>query len=90
MRGNRHDSVHLFGAIRPARQIGAAIIMSAVNTDAMNQPLQKISAQVGAGAIALPHPPPPAPELNSMENVWAYLRTNSSATSSGTPMTISS
>ncbi len=50
---NRHDSVHLFGAICPARGVGAAIIMPAVNTEAMNEYLQEISAQVSAGAIAL-------------------------------------
>lgn len=99
VRDNRHDSVHLFGAICPARGIGAAIIMPAVNTDAMNEHLQEISAQVGVGAIALLildgagwhrtggallvpdniallHLPPYAPELNPMENVWAYLRSN--------------
>ncbi len=31
LRDNRHDSVHLFGAICPARGVGAAIIMPAVN-----------------------------------------------------------
>ena len=37
VRDNRHDSVHLFGAICPARGVGAAIIMPAVNTEAMNE-----------------------------------------------------
>ena len=40
VRDNRHDSVHLFGAICPARGVGAAIIMPAVNTGAMNGHLQ--------------------------------------------------
>ncbi len=99
VRDNRHDSVHLFGAICPARAVGAAIIMPAVNTEAMNEHLKEISAQVGIGALAilildgagwhqtggelqvpdnivLLHLPPYAPELNPMENVWAYLRSN--------------
>lgn len=99
VRDNRHDSVHLFGAICPRRALGAAIIMPAVNTEAMNEPLVEISAMVapdahavlvcdGAGwhqrgkrlcvpnNITLLHLPPYAPELNPMENVWAYLRSN--------------
>lgn len=38
VKDNRHDSVHLFGAIRPARGVGAAIIMPVVNIEAMNEP----------------------------------------------------
>ena len=76
MRDNRHDSVNLLGAICPARGIGAAIIMPAVNNGAMNEHLQEFSAQVGVGAIALLHLPRYAPELNPMKNVWAYLRSN--------------
>jgi hypothetical protein len=34
--------------------------------------------------------PPYAPELNSVENIWDYLRTTFSATASGTPMRRSS
>lgn len=99
VRDNRHDSAHLFGAICPARAIGAAIIMPAVNTEAMNEHLIEISAMVapqahavlvcdGAGwhqprgrlrvpaNITILKLPPYAPELNPMENVWAYLRAN--------------
>ena len=43
VRDNRHDSVHLFGAICPERAVGAAIIMPAVNTEAMNEHLIEIS-----------------------------------------------
>jgi transposase len=53
VRDNRHDSAHLFGAICPARGIGAAIIMPAVNTEAMIVHLQEISAQVAPGAHAV-------------------------------------
>jgi hypothetical protein len=53
VRDNRHDSAHLFGAICPERGVGAAIIMPAVNTEAMNEHLKEISAQVARGAHAL-------------------------------------
>ena len=53
VRDNRHDSVHLFGAICPARGVGAAIIMPAVNTEAMNEHLKEISTQVAQGARAV-------------------------------------
>ena len=53
VRDNRHDSVHIFGAICPARGIGAAIIMPAVNTTAMNEPLKELSGQVTTSAHAL-------------------------------------
>lgn len=99
VRDNRHDSVHLFGAICPARATGAAIIMPAVNSEAMGTHLAEISAMVAPGGhailvcdgagwhqpghrlrvpanITLLSLPPYAPELNPMENVWAYLRAN--------------
>jgi transposase len=99
VRDNRHDSVHLFGAICPERAVGAAIIMPAVNTEAMNEHLSEVSAMVATDAhavlvcdgagwhqpgrrlrvppnITLLRLPPYAPELNPMENVWAYLRAN--------------
>ena len=53
IRDNRHVSVHIFGAICPARRIGAAIIMPAVNTKAMNEHLKEIGSQVATGAHAL-------------------------------------
>jgi hypothetical protein len=99
VRDNRHDSVYLFGAICPARGVGAAIIMPAANTEAMNAHLKEIGTQVQPGAhavvicdgagwhqrgnklkvpvnITLLSLPPYSPELNSMENVWYYLRSN--------------
>ena len=99
VRDNRHDSVYIFGAICPTREVGAAIIMPAANTEAMNEHLAEISTQVrpnahavlvcdGAGwhqrgkklkvpaNITLIPLPPYSPELNSMENVWYYLRAN--------------
>jgi transposase len=53
VRDNRHDSAHLFGAICPARGIGAAIIMPTANTEAMNEHLKEISTQVLLGAHAV-------------------------------------
>lgn len=53
VRDNRHDSVHIFGAICPDRGVGAAIIMPAVNTEAMNEHLNEISTQVASGAHCL-------------------------------------
>ena len=53
VKDNRHDSVHLFGAICPARGVGAAIIMPAVNTAATNEHLREISTQVAPGAHAV-------------------------------------
>jgi len=99
VRDNRHDSAYLFGAICPARGVGAAMIMPAANTECMNLHLKEISTQVSPGAraalvcdsagwhqfggalelldnIVLLHLPPYCPELNPMENVWAYLRAN--------------
>ena len=53
VKDNRHDPVHLFGAICPARGVGAAIIMPAVNIEAMNEHLKEISSQVTADAHAV-------------------------------------
>ena len=53
VRDNRHKSAYLFGAICPVRGVGAAIIMPAVNTEAMNEHLKEISAQVAQGAHAV-------------------------------------
>lgn len=97
-RDRRFTWVYLFGAICPARGVGAALIMPKVNIEAMNQHLAEISATVSLNAIALlildgagwhsspklivPENivlmplPPYAPELNSTENIWQYLRAN--------------
>jgi hypothetical protein len=53
VRDNHHDSAHLLGAICPARGVGAAIIMSSVNTEAMNEHLKEIGTQVAPGAHAV-------------------------------------
>lgn len=53
VRDTRHDSLHIFGAICPARGVGAAIIMPAVNTEAMNEHLKEISTQIAPHAHAI-------------------------------------
>jgi len=52
VRDNRHDTAYIFGAICPARGVGAAIIAPAANTECMNLHLAEISTQVAPGAIA--------------------------------------
>jgi DDE superfamily endonuclease len=52
-RDRRYDWAYLFGAICPQRSIGAAVIMPAVNVEAMNEHLVEISRCVSVGAIAL-------------------------------------
>ena len=99
VRDNRHVSTYIFGAICPARAVGAAMIMPYANTEAMNAHLGEISAEVAPGAhavlvcdgagwhqrgkkllvpnnLTLLPLPSYSPELNPMENVWAYLRQN--------------
>lgn len=53
VRDNRHDTAYLFGAICPARGVGAAIITPAANTECMNLHLREISTQVTPGALAV-------------------------------------
>ena len=53
VRDNRRDSVYLFGALCPSRAVGAAIIMPAVNSEAMSEHLKEIGTQVSAGAHAV-------------------------------------
>lgn len=53
VRDNRHDNAYLFGAICPARGVGAAIITPTANTEMMNLHLTEISTQVAGGAIAV-------------------------------------
>lgn len=53
VRDNRHDSAYIFGAICPARAVGAAVLMPAANTEAMNEHLKEISTQVSVGAHAV-------------------------------------
>jgi hypothetical protein len=52
VRDNRHDTAYIFGAICPARGVGAAIIAPAANMECMNLHLAEISTQVAPGSIA--------------------------------------
>ena len=87
-----------FGAICPARGIGAALALPYADTEAMQLHLEEISGRVAEGAHAvllldragwhttgnLDVPqnvtpiflPSRAPELNPVENIWQYLRSN--------------
>lgn len=53
VRDNRHDTAYIFGAICPARGVGAAIITPTVSTECMNLHLAEISTQVAPGSVAV-------------------------------------
>ena len=94
----RYDNAYLFGAICPARGVGAALALPYADTDMMQLHLDEISRNVAAGAHAVLlldragwHTtaklevqanitpiflPSRAPELNPVENVWQFLRSN--------------
>lgn len=109
----RYAWAYLFGAVCPARGVGAGLVLPHANAQAMNLHLAEISGEVAPSAhallvldgagwhqtgselrvlsnITLLHLPPYSPELNPVENVWAFLRSTSSATASSTPTTTSS
>ncbi len=52
VRDNRHDNAYLFGAICPARGVGAAVITPTASTECMNLHLAEISAHVVPGTVA--------------------------------------
>ncbi len=49
----RPDEGYLFGAVCPARGVGAGLVLPFVNTEAMNLHLAEISTQVAPGAHAV-------------------------------------
>ena len=49
----RYDSAYLFGAICPARGVGAALAMPFADTEAMQRHLEEISRHVAEGAHAV-------------------------------------
>jgi len=53
VRDNRHANAYIFGAICPARGVGAALILPTVNAECMSLHLAEISAQVAPGSIAV-------------------------------------
>lgn len=53
VRDTRYEWAYLFGAVCPARAVGAALVMPYANTEAMNLHLQEIAAAVAPGAHAV-------------------------------------
>jgi hypothetical protein len=53
VRDCRHQNAYLFGAICPARAVGAAIVMPRVSSEAMTLHLEEISKAVGKTAHAM-------------------------------------
>jgi transposase len=49
----RYQNAYVFGAVCPARDIGAALILPRVNTEGMQKHLEEISRQVAPGAHAV-------------------------------------
>ena len=49
----RTKSTYIFGAICPARAVGAAVLMPAANVEAMNEHLKEISTQIAPDAHAV-------------------------------------
>lgn len=52
-RDQRYTWAYLFGAVCPARGVGAGLVLPAANTDAMNLHLAEIGATVAPGAHAV-------------------------------------
>jgi transposase len=52
VRDHRFKSAYLFGAVCPARDTGAAIVMTRANTEAMTLMLEEISRAVALGTHA--------------------------------------
>ena len=89
VRDTRYEWAYIFGAVCPQRGVGAGLVLPRANTAAMNLHLAEIADTVAPGAgwhrgedlvvppnLTLLKLPPYAPELNSAENVWEYLRKN--------------
>jgi transposase len=98
-RDQRYSWAYLFGAVCPARGIGAGLVLPTADKPMMTLHLEEISRHVAPGAhaillldgagwhkpggrlrvpdnISLLRLPRYAPELNPVENVWAFLRSN--------------
>jgi len=52
-RDQRYDWAYIFGAVCPARGVGAALVLPEANAEAMNLHLAEISRQVSPGAHAV-------------------------------------
>jgi hypothetical protein len=83
-RDKRYKWNYIFGAACPARGTAAGLILPYVNAEAMGLHLNEITKAVAHGAKCLQVPdnitlvklPTYSPEMNPMENIWAYLRSN--------------
>ena len=98
-RDQRYKWAYLFGAVCPARGVGAGLVLPRADAAMMNLHLAEIGARVAPGAhavvvldgagwhkpgkrlrvpgnVTLLHLPPYSPELNPVENIWAWLRAN--------------
>jgi transposase len=53
VRDQRYECAYIFGAVCPARGVGAALVIPSANTHAMNAHLIEISSQVAEGAHAI-------------------------------------
>ena len=53
LRDQRRKWAYIFGAVCPARDHGAALVLPKANAKAMNLHLQEISSQISAGAHAV-------------------------------------
>ncbi len=67
VKDQRYRSAYIFGAVCPARDTGAALVLPHVSVAAMNLLLKEVAPQL----------PPYSPELNAIEKVWQYLRDRS-------------
>jgi len=54
-RDRRHASAWLFGAVCPARRLGAGLVLPEVNAEAMSLHLAEVSRRVAPGAHAVEH-----------------------------------
>jgi hypothetical protein len=52
VRDTRYQWAYLFGAVCPARKLGAGLVMPYANTEAMNKHLEEIAKAVSPGAHA--------------------------------------
>ena len=53
IRDNRHDTAYIFGAICPARGVGAAMITPAANTGMHELHLAEIGTRIATGSLAV-------------------------------------
>jgi DDE superfamily endonuclease len=49
----RYQSTYVFGAVCPARNVGAALVLPDANTPAMQKHIDEIARHVAAGALAV-------------------------------------